>query len=123
MVQLCPREAFDALGGWDERFCGWGGEDHAMMRAMDTVYWPHKTLPGSVLHIWHPMIGNSGLKTLVSWKERRWEGQTDPTANNKLSWRYYHAFNKPEVMRKLVKEWKQGKPADPSAQKAERPSI
>lgn len=109
MIQLMPREAFELVGGWDERFRGWGGEDHAAMRAMDTLYWPHKTLPTSVLHVWHPMIGGEGVKRMVSWKDRRWEGQQDPTINNKLSWRYYHAMNRPEIMRRLVDEWKREK--------------
>jgi hypothetical protein len=105
MVHIVPREAFELVGGWDERFRGWGGEDHAAMRAMDTLYWHHKTLPGSVLHVWHPMIGGEGVSKLVSWKDRRWEGQDDPASNNTLSWRYYHAFGKMKVMRKLVDEW------------------
>ena len=54
LVQIMPKEAFKEVGGWDERFRGWGGEDHAAMRAMDTLYWPHKTLPTPVYHIWHP---------------------------------------------------------------------
>lgn len=109
MIQLMPREAFELVGGWDERFRGWGGEDHAAMRAMDTLYWPHKTLPTSVLHVWHPMIGGDGVKRMVSWKDRRWEGQDDPTINNKLSWRYYYSMNKPELMRQLCNEWKRNK--------------
>jgi glycosyltransferase involved in cell wall biosynthesis len=109
MIQIVPREGWDIVGGWDERFRGWGGEDHAAMRAMDTLYWPHKTLPTSVLHVWHPMIGGDGVKRQVSWKDRRWEGQDDPTINNRLSWRYYYSMNKPELMRKLVDEWKRSK--------------
>jgi hypothetical protein len=104
MVQIMPCEAFEAVGGWDERFRGWGGEDHAAMRAMDTLYGPHKTLPSAVLHVWHPMLGPKGSAILVSSKERMWEGQTDPNANNALSWRYYHATGKPTIMRKLVDE-------------------
>ena len=93
--------------------CGWGGEDHAAMRAMDTLYAPHKTLPGYVLHIWHPMIGSNGVSKMVSWKDRRWEGQSDPTINSKLSWRYYHAYGKPVLMRKLVSEPNHGNNAHP----------
>jgi glycosyltransferase involved in cell wall biosynthesis len=105
LIQILPREAFNKVGGWDERFRGWGGEDHAAMRATDTLYEPHKTLPGRVFHLWHPMLGSSGKAVLVSWKERRWEGQEDSGINNQLSYRYYHAYRKPELMRKLVEEW------------------
>jgi len=114
MIHIVPREAFELVGGWDESFRGWGGEDHAAMRAMDTLYWPHKTLPTSVLHVWHPMIGSDGVKRQVSWKDRRWEGQDDPTINNKLSYRYYYCMNKPEMMRKLVDEWKKRHKPEPS---------
>lgn len=105
LIQIMPREAFDIVGGWDERFRGWGGEDHAAMRATDTLYGPHKTLPGRVFHLWHPMLGSTGKADLVTWKERRWEGQEDSGVNNELSYRYYHAFGKPKLMRKLVDEW------------------
>jgi glycosyltransferase involved in cell wall biosynthesis len=106
LIQILPREAFEIVGGWDERMRGWGAEDHAAMRATDTLYGPHKTLPTSVLHLWHPMIGSNGSADIVHWKDRRWEGQDDPAVNNNLSYRYYHAYLKPVLMRKLVDEWK-----------------
>lgn len=109
MIQIMPREAFDIVGGWDTRFLGWGGEDHAAMRAMDTLYWHHKTLPGQVLHVWHPQLGPSGAASWVHWKERMWEGQTDPSVNDRLSWRYYHAMGNQRLMRKLIDEWMEGK--------------
>jgi glycosyltransferase involved in cell wall biosynthesis len=106
MIQIMPREAFEAVGGWDERFQGWGGEDAAALRAMDTLYAPHKTLPGQVLHVWHPQLGPQGKAAQIHWKDRMWEGQTDPGANDKLSTQYYGAYRKPERMRKLVDEGK-----------------
>jgi len=112
MIQIMPREAFDEVGGWDPRFRGWGGEDHAAMRAMDTLWWPHKTLPSQVLHVWHPQLGPDGPKTLVSWRERMWEGQDDPQANAKLSHRYYAAQNKPPQMRALVDEGRSNSPIE-----------
>ena len=108
MIQICPREAFEIVGGWDERFRGWGGEDAAALRAMDTLYAPHKTLPGQVLHVWHPQLGPNGKSAQVHWKERMWEGQSDPGANEKLSNRYYGAYRNPEKMRKLVDEGRLG---------------
>ncbi len=104
LIQILPREAFEQVGGWDERFCGWGGEDHAAMRATDTLYGPHKTLPGRVFHLWHPMLGSQGKADLVDWRERRWEGQAGAGNNNDLSYRYYHAFGNPALMRRLVDE-------------------
>lgn len=105
MIQICPSEAFCATGGWDERFCGWGGEDHAAMRCMDTLYGMHKTMPGQVLHVWHPQIGPQGEAEQVHWKDRMWEGQDGPGANDALVAKYYGAYRRPERMRKLVEEW------------------
>jgi glycosyltransferase involved in cell wall biosynthesis len=108
LIQILPREAFKTVGGWDERFRGWGGEDHAAMRATDTLYGPHKTLPGRVLHLWHPMLSKNGTAEQVNWNERMWEGQEGAVVNSKLCSRYYRAYRKPEEMRKLVDEWKFG---------------
>jgi GT2 family glycosyltransferase len=103
-IQILPREAFDKVGGWDERFRGWGGEDHAATRATDTLYWPHKTLPGQFLHIWHPMFSSTAVKEWVDWNERVWAGQVLSGANDELSRKYYGANGHPERMRKLVQE-------------------
>ena len=107
LIHIVPREAFEEVGGWDERFRGWGGEDYAAMQAIDTLYAHHKTTPNNALHIWHPMIGNNGIERIVSWKERLWEGQTDSSINQELGWRYNAAYGKPRIMRKLVDEWHQ----------------
>lgn len=105
MIQICPREAFDITGGWDERFRGWGGEDHAAMRAMDTMYGLHKTMPGQVLHVWHPQIGPEGEFSQVHWKDRMWEGQFSPGVNDALVQKYIGAYRRPERMAKLIAEW------------------
>lgn len=103
-VQILPREAFCEVGGWDERFRGWGGEDHSAMRATDTLYWPHKTLPGQFLHIWHPMLGPEGSELWVDWKYRMWANQTTIGNNDELTARYYGAHMHPKRMRRLVEE-------------------
>jgi len=105
-IQIMPREAYEEVGGWDPRFRGWGGEDHAAMRAMDTLYWPHKTLPGQFLHLWHPMMSPTGVHKIVHWSERMWENQTATGANDDLSGRYYGATGDRKRMRKLVNEWR-----------------
>jgi glycosyltransferase involved in cell wall biosynthesis len=104
MAQILSRTAYNIVGGWDERFRGWGGEDHAAMRATDTLYWHHKSLPDQVLHLWHPQIGPQGTASWIHWKERMWEGQSTAAVNDKLSWRYYHAMGNKKRMRKLVDE-------------------
>ena len=113
MIQICPRDAFDLVGGWDERFRGWGGEDAAAAHAMDTLYCPHKTLPSQVLHIWHPQIGPQGRAVQVHWSERMWEGQEGPGVNASLSGRYYGAMRNEPRMRKLVDEGIEFREHDP----------
>ena len=47
------REAYFAIGGFDESFVGWGGEDNEFWeRAQTRRLWPYGYLP--LLHLWHP---------------------------------------------------------------------
>lgn len=53
---VVPRCLWDAVGGFDERFCGWGGEDDAFFAAC-TVLSGHDArtsrIPGKAWHLWH----------------------------------------------------------------------
>ncbi len=45
-------EAFDRIGGMDEAFVGWGGEDNEFWeRAGTLAVWPYGELP--IVHLWH----------------------------------------------------------------------
>lgn len=108
LISILPREAWDAVGGMDWRFAGWGGEDVAFMRAVDTLYGKHKTLRGQVLHLWHPFANASeatvkGEKNLL----RLWEGQDSGQRNDVLANRYYAAFGDYQRMLRLVDEYQQ----------------
>jgi hypothetical protein len=103
MIQIVSRKAFFTVGGWDTRFRGWGCEDHAAMKATDTLYGYHKTLPGPVMHLWHPTLIPPDADDNVG-KKRLWTGQTTNEANIALSGRYYWASGYPDRMRKLVDE-------------------
>jgi hypothetical protein len=47
------REAYEAIGGFDEAFIGWGGEDVEFWeRACTRRMWPYGALP--IVHLWHP---------------------------------------------------------------------
>lgn len=49
---VITREAFFAIGGFDEAFCGWGGEDNEFWeRAQARLCWPYGYLP--LVHLWH----------------------------------------------------------------------
>ena len=51
------RDAFFAIGGYDEAFVGWGGEDNEFwQRALTRKAWPYAYLP--IVHLWHaPQAG------------------------------------------------------------------
>ena len=59
-LNIMPRESYKKIGGLDERFSGWGGEDTAFAVAMNTLYGPYKRLDFSIYHLWHPRIGPKG---------------------------------------------------------------
>lgn len=106
LVQVMPREAYEAVGGMDWRFRGWGGEDVAFMRAVDTLYGRHKTTANQVLHLWHafasaPELTVKGDPNVL----RLWGGQSSGVSNDQLANRYYAAFGDPQRMRRLVNEY------------------
>jgi hypothetical protein len=46
---------WDAVGGMDERFCGWGAEDTAFRLALRTLYPDGNDVgEGTLLTLWHP---------------------------------------------------------------------
>lgn len=46
------RQAYAAIGGFDESFIGWGGEDNEFWeRAKTRKLWPYAFLP--IVHLWH----------------------------------------------------------------------
>lgn len=115
MAQIMSREAFDEVGGWDPRFRGWGGEDHAAMCAMDTLYSPHKTLLGPIFHLWHPTIDPKMVDPKNTGRHRMWAGQKADHTNDRLSHRYYWANRHPLRMRNLVNEFKDEVPRQPDS--------
>lgn len=48
-----PRAVWNDLGGFDERFQGWGWEDMAWRCAVGMRHGTDR-LPGAVVHLWHP---------------------------------------------------------------------
>jgi Glycosyl transferase family 2/N-terminal domain of galactosyltransferase len=96
LIQIMPREAFAAAGGMDSRFRGWGGEDIAFMRAVDTMYAKHKTADNGTFHVWHPVLA-AGEPHL-----RMWAGQAGPRANDWLSERYASAFGDRALMAQVI---------------------
>lgn len=103
LVQLMPREAFEATGGMDPRFRGWGSEDVTFVRTLDTLYSHNRTTWNQVLALWHPQHGDTVLN-------RQWDNQTGSNVNKNISMRYFKEYRDPARMLKIIKEW-QSNPA------------
>lgn len=82
--------AWDAVGGMDERFEVWGGEDVALKAAADTLLGPTRRHEGMIVHLWHPPARRTGTPA----NDAVWE----------LAARYRAADGNPEAMRALVAE-------------------
>lgn len=79
-VWAISRGLWDRLGGFDERFTGWGFEDLSFMYAAETLSGTVARIPGTLYHLWHPRH-----------RELQEEGPTYP-ANEGL-WRCYLRAN------------------------------
>lgn len=99
MAFIIPRRAYDIIGGFDERFRGWGNEDICLMRTLDTIWGKHKTIKGCVFHLYHPYIGHDYLT-------RQWDGQDTGNVNARISNRYFRAWRNPSLMWELIMEEK-----------------
>jgi hypothetical protein len=97
MITIFPREALKYIKNFDERFKGWGGEDIALLRALDTLYGKHKTTRNAVFHLWHPFIGHD-------YKTRVWDSQQKPNSNSELATKYNNANRDKKKMRQIIEE-------------------
>ena len=53
-IFLIKRKIYEAIGGFDERFLGWGGEDDAMTHKLLALSNNVKTMPNQrAFHLWH----------------------------------------------------------------------
>lgn len=84
------REAYETVGGYDERFVGWGGEDEAFAYALDTLVGHHIRLEGEMVHFWHPFVGP--------------DGNPNYDSNYALYLRYLKARGNHKEMRLLIQE-------------------
>jgi hypothetical protein len=89
-IAIVPRRLWDAVGGYDERFKGWGSEDAAFSLAC-SVLGGLKLTNGEVWHLWHPL-------------QERDPAAPQYKANVALRKRYESAHRRREQMRALVEE-------------------
>lgn len=83
-------QSFESVGGYDERFIGWGGEDEAFAYSVDTLVGKHVRLEGELFHFWHPFVGPGG--------------NPHYDENYKLYLRYKAAWGNEREMRLLLEE-------------------
>lgn len=85
--------AFRQVNGFDERFRGYGCEEHAFMAAVRTLIGEPATAPGSVYHLHHPGMA-------------QWPGiDTAQQQANVAHWHTYQAAAyQPELMLEIVKD-------------------
>ncbi len=69
-VSVFTRNQFEAVGGMDERFRGWGGEDNAWNILLGGLYGKPAVWDNPLYHLWHP-------KERGDWEGRKWPGQTE----------------------------------------------
>ena len=72
------REAFFDIGGMDESFVGWGGEDNEFWERAETrKLWPYGSMP--ILHLWHAPQPGKTSKSSTPTNDRYWKlANVDP---------------------------------------------
>lgn len=65
------RKTWDALGGFDDRFSGWGFEDTAFHIACETITGlPIEIVPGDCFHLWHETGAETSMKSITYQRNR-----------------------------------------------------
>lgn len=89
---MVSRAAWEAVGGMDPGFRGYGNEDLAFVAALETLVLGTgiRRAPGRIWHLWHPHVARVGTALAATPPNReRWD-------------RYREAHWKPDQMRELV---------------------
>lgn len=90
-IVAVPRQLWDRVGGFDERFVGWGHDDVAFAAACRVLGGGIERVPGDVFHLWHPISPERDRRS--PWLR----------ASAELA-KQYHAALTPDAMRHLIAE-------------------
>lgn len=55
-VLTVPRKLWDQVGGFDERFIGWGWDDQAFWASCWALAGRFDRVNGTIYHLWHPRV-------------------------------------------------------------------
>ncbi|QNU27141.1 glycosyltransferase [Geobacillus sp. 46C-IIa] len=91
-LNIISRDHFMEVGGFDERFSGWGGEDDAFSCAVNTLCGRYKRLEHTIYHLWHPPVG--------------YENNPNGERNLALRQLYYEANNDKGKMKRVLSQAK-----------------
>ena len=89
------RSMFEAVGGMDPRFRGWGWEDNAWIYLLTSLAGPATVMDNFVFHLWHPRAHHPDGRPA-------WSGQT--TSNIELGLRYKRARKNRSALDALIRE-------------------
>lgn len=89
-LNVITRDNYFKVGGFDERFVGYGWEDNAFAYALTTICGLPKRLDWNIYHLWHPPVPSKGNPV--------WE------KNKILGLQYKAAVGNQEQMFKLIRE-------------------
>jgi hypothetical protein len=90
-IVAVPRRLWDAMGGFDQRFRGWGFEDRAFAIAAATLGGEVQRIASDAWHLWHP-------------RAARKPEDANYRANRELSRRYRAAAGDPAAVLELIAE-------------------
>jgi len=83
-----PRKLWDNIGGFDEKFAGWGGEDNAFWRAASILGGQPHRVQGYAYHLWHqPAISTADRRTEPAYRVNLVRWNRYKTARNERTLR------------------------------------